>query len=371
MAERKRDIPRKIDMIVDKKRRTATKVSKRALIAIFLIGCLCLPIIGGVELARFAGARQASDEGSIVFTRKNSGVWVMSADGKNEEQPIAERHQDAPAWSPDGKQIAFAAHMRGKDPDRGIEIYIMNADGSNIKQVTEDLASYDVSPTWSPDGKQIAFTKCVFDAKWREKSSAICVMNSDGSNVRKLIDDTAMRGSPRAPDWSPDRGRIAFHETDTNSPNRVWIMDADGSNARMVYKWGEHPAWSPDGRRIVFASKQAAWKAWKSIDIYMMDADGSNVKILTDVGPSWDTYPEWSPDGTKIVFCSDLHNPVPEEPLDIYVMDADGTNVQRLTNTPWMEWFPDWWGPFSYAVEPDGKLRSTWGKLKRELFSRP
>jgi Tol biopolymer transport system component len=95
-----------------------------------------------------------------------------------------------------------------------------------------------------------------------------------------------------------------------------------------------------------------------------MNSDGSNVKTLTVPSPAIDAYPDWSPDGTKIIFVSDQDNPGSNQP-HLYIMDADGSNVQRLT--PGSE--PDWTA-FSYGVEPAGKLKSTWGKIKQKLFGK-
>jgi TolB protein len=95
-----------------------------------------------------------------------------------------------------------------------------------------------------------------------------------------------------------------------------------------------------------------------------MNADGSNVKILTTPGPSSESHPRWSSDGTKIAFVSNR-----DGNFEIYVMDADGSNVQRLTNTPANERGLDWTA-YSYGVESAGKLKSTWGKIKQNLFGK-
>jgi Tol biopolymer transport system component len=135
-------------------------------------------------------------------------------------------------------------------------------------------------------------------------------------------------------------------------------MDSDGGNQRMLYDWGMSPSWSPDGKRIAFWGQRDAWNAFKSADIYVMNSDGTNVKMLTVPGPEDDMYPDWSPDGKKIVFSSKRGGS-----YAIHVMDADGQNIQRLTNVSAYEFEPDWTA-FSYAVTPAGKLKSLWGKIK-------
>ena len=350
MAERKRDIPRRIEMIMDKKRKITAKVSQKAIIAMLLIGFLALPIIGGIGLVRFSGARPASNEGRIVFTR-NGDIWVMDADGREQKEIITGDNRE-PAWSPDGRQIAFS---RWRDDGNGNNIYVMNADGSDIKQLTSNPES-DGNPTWSPDGKQIAFDRSILekkDGQWQRKRLAIYVVDADGSNVRPLLED---KTEPCYPTWSPDSSKIAYNCYHVDSWS-VLVMDADGDGEnREIIHGGHAPDWSPDGDKIVFVRFR------NRMDIYVINSDGANLKRLTQPGPQRYWCPKWSPDGTKIVFAD-------KDKWDIYVMDADGSNVQALTNSEKWDQFPDWTA-YSYGVEPTGKLKTTWGKIKCALGSK-
>ncbi len=355
MAERKRDIPGRIDMIVDKKRRITTKLSRKTLIALLLIGCLALPIIGGIGLVRSAGARPASDGGRIVFV-SNASIWVMDVDGRNKKQlTTSDETMDCrPAWSPDGKRIAFS---RWTDDANSWDIYTMNANGSNVSRLTDGPAG-DAWPTWSPDGEQIAFGRY-------GEINAIYVMNSDGSNLKILAEDSS-RLCYLA--WSPDGTKIVYSGMDAGV-SAVFVIDSNGENRKLLYRpgGGEGGAnWSPDGDRIVFTTFKDSWGAWKSNDIYVMDDDGRNLRRITDPGPTWYYSPVWSPDGAKIAFSAAKDN---DSPQDVCVMNADGSNVQQLTNSPAWEWQPDWTA-HSYAIEPSGKLKSTWGKIKDRSFSR-
>lgn len=358
MAERKRDIPGRIEMIVDKERGIITKASKKAIVVAILIGCLALPVIGGIGLVRFAGARPASDEGIIVFKRWMEGraracIWIMDADGENQEQLTIDGYAHCPVWSPDGSQIVF--YYAGTiDPAPGI--YIMSADGSNMKPITD---SNNYCPAWSPDGNQIVFQRI----DEQRENSDIYVMDADGSNEKKLTDSPLWFQSP---DWSPDGAKIAFYQSVADGPGRVWVMDADGSNQKMIYDWGYDPAWSPDGKKIAFSSERFSWQAGRGIfcDILVMDVNTASVTAITQPDSSNDFYPKWSPDGSRIAFSSNR-----DGNYEMYVMDADGSNIRRLTNTSEDEFESDWTA-FSYSVEPTGKLRATWGKIKRGLLSR-
>lgn len=353
-----------------------TKVSQKVLIAMFLIGCISLPIVGGIEFVRFARARPASNEGWIAYAIiDGDGIWVMDANGKNQRQLTADEGDKRPVWSPDGQQIAFDRRP-DNDPDSR-RIYIMNADGSNVRQVTDGRSGRsgesDIYSRWSPDGRQIAFARAIYgEGGTVLLASPICVVNPDGSNLRRLTAETTVHWDS-FPSWSPDGTKIAFERATTEGVpawvaggriGQIWVMDADGNNQRMLkdFPFGsslsamQEPIWSPDGSKFAFWCIRSGLGE-EGTDIYVMDADGTNVKRLTD-SPAYDLEARWSPDGTRILFNSDRSGDD-----ELHIMNADGSNAVRLTNTPEDEWCPDWTA-FSYAVEPAGKLKSAWGKIK-------
>jgi len=155
------------------------------------------------------------------------------------------------------------------------------------------------------------------------------------------------------------QAQIAFvSERDWNA--EIYVMDADGNNLRKLTNHlasEKSPSWSPDGQSIVFQSDR---DGAKNSEIYVMDADGNNLHRLTN-HPASDGSPSWSPDGQRIAFQSNRDggkNP------EIYVMDANGNNPRNLTNHPAPDYQPDWFNA-GYPVFPAGKLRAICGWLKR------
>ena len=251
-------------------------------------------------------------EGMIVFESDRDGDWevfVMNADGTNQRQITDNTSDDRlPGWSPDGTRIVFTS-----DRDGDYEIFVMNADGTNQQQLT-DNTSDDRLPGWSPDGTQIAFISN------RDGDSEIFVMSADGTNQKQLTDNSNF---DRMPGWSPDGTQIAFH-SNRDGDWEVFVMNADGTNQRQITDntspdWT--PRWSPDGTRIVFTSNRDG-----DFEVFVMNADGTNQRQITD-NFSTDWTPVWSPDGTRIVFTSDR-----DGDYEIFVMNADGTNQQQLTS---------------------------------------
>jgi uncharacterized repeat protein (TIGR01451 family) len=238
-----------------------------------------------------------------------------------------------PAWSPDGKEIAFV---------RQTGIYVMNADGSEQRKLAASVAEPAYTqPAWSHDGTKIAFG-CVVEPGNRD----ICKVNVDGMNQTRLTNNP---GQDLWPVWSPDGTRIAFASTRDEAPGTqnfdIFIMNADGTNpTNITNRPGNDilPNWSPDGTRIVFASNWSPAGVFSNREIWTINSNGTNPIKLTDdasAGPYYAvaSHPAYSPDGTKIAYESDR-----DGNNEIYVMNADGSGQTRITYNPTYDGKPDW-----------------------------
>jgi len=197
-------------------------------------------------------------------------------------------------------QIAFIS-----DRDGNLDIYLMNADGSGVMQLTND-PSNDTYPDWSPDGTRIAFTS------FRDGNWEIYVMNADGSHATRLTDNGA-----QWPAWSPDGTRIAFN-TVRDGNWEIYVMNADGSDPRNLTNSPDEdgsPAWSPDGTKIAFNSHRDG-----NEEIYVMNADGSGLGNLTN-NPAADGGAAWRPQAVSLTGPNRLHE-VPRRQLVCFLCGA-------------------------------------------------
>lgn len=284
-------------------------------------------------VAEAADREVSATRQAIAFVSSRQGniqIYTMNADGSEPTQITSGAYEHYyPTWSPDGSKLACYKHLSW----RSWVLVVMNADGSDPRQITESAGCSTCAsgPYWSPDGTQIGFTVEPNPRPTCEtKSTELAVVNVDGADCRRL---TQNAWNDMFCGWSPDGASILFASSQTGR-SEVWIMDADLGNPRCLTDDAavdKMPAWSPDGGRIAFVSNRDG-----NDEIYVMNVDGTGVTRITSA-PSNDWMPTWSADGTEILFSSDR-----DGKLDVYAVALASLMVRRLTDDPGYDYEAVW-----------------------------
>jgi len=300
----------------------------------------------------------------IAFASKRTGlpqICLMNADGTGVHQ-ISHSVQSArtPRWSPAGDRIAFVG---GDSLEAEVQIFVCASDGSNQVDLTKVPGARNLDPSWSPDGSRIAF------ASTRDGNLEIYMMNADGSNPLRLTNTAEADFMPR---WSPTGDAITFL-SNRSGMYELYSMQPDGSNQVPLtspphqvsqYSWSKshilvfsssaqgnydiyriasdgtgearltsdtlnqtEPAWSPDGQRLAYFSSDG---------IHVMSADGSNDHWVPDSNYLGFGL-AWSPDGSTIALAN-----LANGDFDIVTTAAEGTGRQNLTHQPGDDLDPAW-----------------------------
>ena len=317
-----------------------------------------------VLVAPAAEATPPGVNGRIAFRRfldedrTTGAVFTIRPDGTGERQVtfppdgFVDRNPDV---SPDGRRIAF--EREGENYD---EVFVVDVDGSDLRQLTASPAGTPCNvggtcsgtPAWSPDGRRIAFRRAsghIVDDLIEKQ--AIYVMRSDGSHVRQLTQLTPpYRGEDTDPQWSPDGTRLVFQRNNVRGalPEdgiALVVLRLRNGHERRITPWelraGDTPDWSPDGRRILFHSNNDGPEDL-SANLYTVRPNGRGLRQLTfEVGGTVNYLgSSYSPDGTKITF--GRRPATGGTNADVFVADTRARHIRPVTRTALYDSYPDW-----------------------------
>ena len=262
------------------------------------------------------------DSQNLSFTRMevidmkarkmSAEIYTMKADGTKMTKVTGEgRNKFGGVWTTDGKRILYSAI---DDPTKTSDLFSIDIKGDRAADVTKSCG-YCSAPSISPDGKWIAFNKEIVSHK-----PQIAVMKADGSGVRQLTNDDTLAFYD--PVWSPNGKKIVYYVERGDKKDQIWSMNADGSEKTLLTNNIGHnffPSWSADGKRIIFCSVRDG----EEQVIYSMKSDGSDLKRLLTPSSS---YARISPNGKKIAYITGRF-----PSTTIYVANADGSDPLKVT----------------------------------------
>lgn len=288
---------------------------------------------------------EAAGQRKIAFVGAKGQVYTINEDGTGEKKltDLPNTMYFSIQCSADGKVIVGTFHGT----------HTISADGGSVKKLEGGSAmERETSPAFSPDGTKIV---CVTG---RSMTNDVWVMDADGKNRKQLT--TTENVTESWPVWSPDGKRIAYVAAEwveegggskTLAPSEVYVMNADGSGSRRLTENGAKASglvWSPDGSKVLFTSDQAKEKEgvrYSNNDVAYVLVEGSGMANLTQDNDGDDTFPTWSPDGNTILLVSRRKG----GPNSLYTMNANGSDVKALLE-------PKWGPEFSSPVySSDGK----------------
>ena len=315
-------------------------------------------------------ASWAPDGQRIAFGRwlneRDAAIFVMDADGQNQQRLTFEPGVHlAPHWSPDGIKIAFLSirDWAQRVSDGEHQIYTVETNGQNVQQITQRRRKYYTPPAWSPDGKWLAF------GAGDKRSWGIYLIDPQGDNETLIFrkELNTLNGFARVsrPTWSPDGQHLIYIDPESEDDVDLMKIRVDGGMPMHLKTVGLEQqwlsVWSPDGNSLLFSAREQRepFDVEQAEAIFLMNLHTSESRhfILPDMKESgWNFHRlVWSPDGSQLMLSSKATRrlyliDIASETVRLWMTDADAA---------------DWVRPgFVYAVNPRGKCIVTWAQMK-------
>ena len=243
----------------------------------------------------------------------NGELKIVDSDGAETRAITTGRGALSPAWSPTGESVVFT--VLG---NTGTQVQELDVRTGRTRRVSQIRAGLNITPVYQPGGNAILY------AQGTGNGTDLVLAALDSSAPKRI---TIGRGTDNtSPSYSPDGTQIAFISGKSGSP-QVYIMDADGSNVQLlteytpgVRSYRASPDWSPDGRAIAYEQQQGKFQIW------MIDLRDRAPKQLTSEGENED--PSWAPDGRHLVFTSSRGGD-----KQLWILDTESGRARQLTHS--------------------------------------
>jgi Tol biopolymer transport system component len=311
-------------------------------------------VVGPLLTVGPARATPSGENGRIAYRlwfddeHTRAGIFTINPDGSDRRQvthpPPGMLHL-VPDWSPDGRWIAYVRAPADRLRPR---IWRIRPNGTGARSLSSTCTAsidcrIDDDPAWSPNGRRIAFTRVFRDDLERVE---LMVMRADGTHVRSVTHHrSSMRFEDWSPQWSPSGKRLVFHRVDKErGRSAIFTTRLDGTRKGQLTPWkldaGGEPDWSPNGHWIMFESHWAENDPPNQVCLVRRNGTSRHCITTADQGLTWGSG-SFSPDGRMIVAAA-KPGVGPTGNYDVFVMQVDGSGLENVTESLRWDGTPDW-----------------------------
>ena len=290
----------------------------------------------GVEKIAFVSA----DEVARTMT-----LMIANPDGSNLQPFLTNSKLYYPVWSPNGRHLAFSASLPNYSRT---DVYVIDSDGTNLRKVSARPSQYPAAPAWSSDSTHL-FYASPGGGGLRDKVNLVSIDAPAEAPLVLPIDFTATILYDIWLAASPDGAQIAFvayNDEIFGSNPGVFVANADGSSVQPFPAATpdgtpfQHLAWSPDAQQVLLTFINGA--SYGHDILAVADADGTNLREIQGAARNiWGG--AWSPDGSRIIFAANEAGADVKPDLDLWVINADGTNLHTLNVEPYVTYQSPAW----------------------------